>query len=84
MRIFTPTKARLNAVWWVSAAVLVLAFSGIPFAWAADELPVENAVLTAAPQVPPPITRDHPAKVIVSLDTTEQIGELSDGVQYVF
>ncbi|WP_191621246.1 copper-containing nitrite reductase [Marinihelvus fidelis] len=49
-----------------------------------DDLPVEQAVLTMAPQVPPPIDRDHPAKVIVSVDTTEQIGRLADGVEYVF
>jgi nitrite reductase (NO-forming) len=51
---------------------------------AAEELPVEKAVLTAAPQVPPPITRKHKAKVIVNLETTEQVGHLADGVEYVF
>jgi nitrite reductase (NO-forming) len=49
-----------------------------------DELPVEKAILTTAPQVPPPITRDHPAKVTVSLDTVELVGRLSDGVEYLF
>ena len=48
------------------------------------ELPVEDAVLTEAPLVPEPITRDHPAKVIVNLDTVEKIGRLSDGVEYTF
>ena len=47
-------------------------------------LPVENAVLTTAPQVPPPIQRDYPAKVVIQLDTTEEIGRLSDGVEYTF
>lgn len=47
-------------------------------------LPVENAVLTNAPQVPPPIQRDYPAKVVIQLDTTEQVGRLSDGVEYTF
>lgn len=48
------------------------------------ELPVEDAVLTEAPLVPGPITRDHPAKLIVNLDTVEKVGRLSDGVEYTF
>lgn len=49
-----------------------------------DGLPVENAVLTTAPNVPPPIERDHVAKVIVNLETLEFNGRLSDGVEYTF
>ncbi len=48
------------------------------------ELPVEEAVLTTAPQVPPAITRDFPAKVVVNLDSIEKIGRLADGVEYTF
>ena len=44
----------------------------------------EDAVLTTAPNVPPPITRDHPAKVVVHLFTKEKVGNLADGVQYQF
>lgn len=44
----------------------------------------EVAVLTSAPAVPPPITRSHPTKVIVELETTEEVGRLSDGVEYTF
>src|SRR5690606_3584224 len=44
----------------------------------------EVAVLTHAPNVPPPITRKHPTKVIVNLEITEHVGELSPGVQYEF
>lgn len=51
---------------------------------AQDELPVVNAVLTTAPNVPPPITRDHKARVIVNLETLEFNGRLSDGVEYTF
>ncbi len=51
---------------------------------AASKLPVEQAVLTAAPQVPPPITRKTPAKVIVHLETIEKVGQLSDGVNYTY
>ncbi len=42
----------------------------------------EVAVLTVAPNVPPPITRTHPTKVIVNLETTEQTLRLADGVSY--
>ena len=51
---------------------------------AASDLPIEKAVLTAAPQVPPPINRDHPAKVVIHLETVEKVGRLSDGVDYTF
>jgi len=44
----------------------------------------EVAVLTDAPDVPPPITRKHAARVIVRLETKEVIGELSNGVEYTF
>src|ERR1051325_7745255 len=45
---------------------------------------VETAVLTQAPNVPPPITRKHPAKVIVNLEVKEVTKRLADGVEYVF
>ena len=42
------------------------------------------ATLTHAPMVPAAITRDHPTKVIVELETTERVGRLADGVEYTF
>lgn len=48
------------------------------------ELPVEQAVLTTAPNVPPAIERDYPARVVVNLETLEFSGRLSDGVEYTF
>src|SRR5262245_15898869 len=42
------------------------------------------AVLTQAPHVPPPITRQHPAKVVVNLEVREVTKRLADGVEYVF
>ncbi|HWP34113.1 MAG TPA: copper-containing nitrite reductase, partial [Thermodesulfobacteriota bacterium] len=45
-------------------------------------LPVENAVLTDAPNVPPPIARKHPARVVVELRAYEVIAEIADGVKY--
>jgi nitrite reductase (NO-forming) len=44
----------------------------------------EVAVLTQAPHVPPPITRKHPAKVVVNLEVREVTKRLADGVEYVF
>src|SRR5574341_1052798 len=44
----------------------------------------EKAVLTFAPQVPPPIARKHATKVIVNLETREVVGRLADGVEYTF
>ncbi len=44
----------------------------------------EEAVLTLAPNVPPPITRDHPTRVVVNLESQELVLPLSDGVDYTF
>jgi nitrite reductase (NO-forming) len=44
----------------------------------------EMAVLTMAPEVPPPITRRHATKVIVELETTETVKRLADGVDYEY
>lgn len=44
----------------------------------------EIAVVTQAPNVPPPITRKHPTKVIVTLEVREVVKKLSDGVEYLF
>jgi nitrite reductase (NO-forming) len=49
-----------------------------------SQLPVIQAVLTHAPNVPPPITRRSPAKVIVNLETQEKIMRMADGVDYMF
>lgn len=50
----------------------------------AADLPVETAVLTAPPLVPPFIGRLHPAKVIVNLEVVEVTKRLADGVDYTF
>jgi nitrite reductase (NO-forming) len=50
----------------------------------AADLPVELAVLTEAPHVPPPITRKHAAKVVVNLEVREVVKRLADGVEYTF
>lgn len=54
-------------------------------AHAADEMKgEEEAVLTFAPNVPPPITRTHNTKVIVHLEVKEVNKRLADGVTYTF
>ncbi|HSM07227.1 MAG TPA: copper-containing nitrite reductase [Longimicrobiales bacterium] len=53
-----------------------------------DDLPplrgMETAVLTEAPNVPPPISRDHATTVRVELETVEVKKRLADGVEYTF
>ena len=44
----------------------------------------EIAVLTDAPNVPPPITRKHSTKVIVNLDVIEKVLKISDSTEYTF
>jgi nitrite reductase (NO-forming) len=44
----------------------------------------EQATLTSAPLVPPPITRSHPTRVIVHLEVREVVRQLADGVDYTF
>ena len=44
----------------------------------------EDAVLTDAPHVPPPITRKHATKVIVKLEVQEVVKPIADGVDYTF
>ena len=48
------------------------------------ELPIIDAVLTHAPNVPPPIDRNYSAKVIVKMETVEKVMRLADGVDYNF
>lgn len=49
-----------------------------------SKLPVEEAKITYAPEVPPPITRKKPARVKVNLETKEVKKRLADGVEYTF
>ncbi len=44
----------------------------------------EEAVLTTAPNVPPPIIRSHPSKVKVHLEVKEVVKDLAPGVKYTF
>ncbi|HSB61445.1 MAG TPA: multicopper oxidase domain-containing protein, partial [Vicinamibacteria bacterium] len=51
---------------------------------AAPPAAVEEARLTSAPEVPPPIARRVPAKVLVRLEVREVSLPISDGVEYTF
>jgi nitrite reductase (NO-forming) len=47
-------------------------------------LPVEQAILTSPPHVPPPITRKHAARVVINLEVKEEVMRIADGVEYTF
>ena len=47
-------------------------------------LPIEEAILTPPPNVPPPIKRRYPARVVVNLEVREVVKRLADGVDYTF
>lgn len=51
---------------------------------AENNLPEIEAVLTHAPNVPPPIIRDHAAKVVVNMETQEKVMRMADGVDYMY
>jgi nitrite reductase (NO-forming) len=63
---------------------LLAAWTVCPVIVTAQELPVIEAELTFAPNVPPPVNRDYEARVIVRLEATEFRGELSKGIEYDF
>ncbi len=44
----------------------------------------EKAKLTTAPNVPPPIKRTAPAKVVIEFEAKEYVGDLADGKKYKF
>lgn len=67
----------------VTAAV-VLIVPGCEKSYSSQIEGVENAKLTHAPLVPPPITRTHPTKVIVNLETSEVTRRIADGTAYNF
>ena len=56
----------------------------IPTGPGPSALTVENAILTTAPNVPPPIRRTNPARVVVRLEAKEYVGTLAGDVKYKF
>lgn len=84
----SPSHTKSVRRWWLTAlAVLIapsLAQSGIDLKIDLKKLPTEEAKLTYAPEVPPPITRRKPARVKIHLETKEVKKRLADGVEYTF
>lgn len=77
-------KGSAIGVWMTGLVLSVFAFSAQPV-WAKElKMPRENAVLTYAPEVPPPLARRRPAIVEVHLDSGVNVMELSTGVKYTF
>jgi nitrite reductase (NO-forming) len=78
---------RMPAVPFSGALLLVLFAGGCAAPADNATVPIrgeEEAVLTDPPQVPPPIRRSHPTRVIVKLETRELVKPLADGVDYTF
>jgi nitrite reductase (NO-forming) len=75
---------------WSGAALAAILAAGPACAASRDDnlndpiIGEENAVLADAPNVPPPIRRDHATKVVVHLEVRELEGRLADGVRYTF
>ncbi|WFB36716.1 copper-containing nitrite reductase [Kiritimatiellota bacterium B12222] len=67
----------------ISTLSSLLIFS-TAFRLTAAGLPVEKARMTSPPMVPPPIERNHAAKVIVDMEVVEKVMRLADGVEYMF
>jgi nitrite reductase (NO-forming) len=72
----------LKRICGVTAGLVCLAIPA--FAADSDITGMETAVLTQAPNVPPPITRTYSTKVVIDLEVREVTKNLADGVEYVF
>ena len=79
--------------WWIRAIVASSCAAAVAGAFAAargagdfgpPQGPAIRAVLTSPPNVPPPIMRRTPAKVIVELEVVEKEMQISEGVNYTF
>jgi len=68
----------------VAALLLAMPLIGIASSVWAKDMPTVQAQLTTLPEVPTPITRKTPAKVVVNVEAKEYVGTLADGVQYKF
>ncbi len=73
-----PLSAQLRSV------LLGLLLSAVTLPALSASLPIEQAALTSPPLVPPVITRDYPAHVVVQLETVEKVMRMTDGVDYTF
>ena len=81
------TRSRLATIVTVSAVIMSVGLLPRLTREASSQArtaPAIEAVLTPAPNVPPPITRRDPAKMVVHLEVREVTMPISDGVDYTF
>jgi nitrite reductase (NO-forming) len=77
-------------LFWSGAALAAILIAGSAFGASREDnlndpiVGEENAALADAPNVSPPIHRDHATKVVVHLEVQELEGRLADGVRYTF
>ena len=89
---FAPAAALLTTALALGACQAERADLAAPVALAASDAEIalpevrgeETAVLTRAPEVPPPTGRDYATRVLVEMETVELVKELADGVEYTF
>lgn len=74
----------VNIIGWAAVATALCPATSNAQGTGDASFPVENAVLTEAPHVPPPILRNHAARVVVDLEVKEITKHLADGVDYTF
>ncbi len=90
-------KKMMNAMAAIAAAVLIVVLGSLVTVASATAAPAKipgdfgpprgkpiQAILTSPPNVPPPIKRNYPAKVIVELEVIEKEMPISEGVSYTF
>ena len=78
------TRSQMIVGMAVIGVLLVHVSSVLAKAKHVPSLPIEEARLTFAPEVPPPINRKTPAVVRVRVDAGMKIAELSAGTTYTF
>jgi nitrite reductase (NO-forming) len=85
LRSPAPNRSRSQRRSFILALAVLASFVSVNASFAAAEIVgEEKAVLTTAPQVPPPITRKHATKVTIDLEVKEYVARLADGVEYTF
>src|SRR5205823_10022594 len=71
----------------VRYSALLISFCACSRTVAPADEPIEGvvqAVLTDAPRVPPPISRQHATRVVIHLEVKEVTQRLADGVDFTF
>ncbi len=84
MKKYLKTSSGSYLTYFLIAAAFILYSTGCGNTYNDKLEGTEIAQTTYAPNVPPPITRDNPSKVIVNLEAIQRKGKLMDGVEYNF